>query len=125
MHTLSTKIRSYILLLISAIIAVTVISGFAIVWMQQQISRTAQKSQEAESHLTEIVRRLGYLDEKIAAIHQPTMLQAKVAASLRPSMDSQVVWVQEDESRAGRSYTTLEPASNAGEMAFINLRKRR
>ena len=125
MHTLSTKIRSYILMLITAMIAVTVVSGFAIVWMQQQISRTAQKSQETESHLAEIVRKLGYLDEQIAAIHQPTMLQAKVAATLRPSTENQIVWVQEDKSRAGRRYATLQPYSNAGEIAFINLRKRR
>ena len=125
MHTLSKKTRSHILMLIIAIIAITVVSGFAIVWMQQQISRTAQKSKEVEYQITEIVRKLGYLDEQIAKIHQPTMLQAKVATTLRPSIENQIVWVQEYKTRTGHRYTTLEPYSNAGEMAFLNLRKRR
>ena len=125
MYHLSIKIRSYILLLVTAMIATTVVSGFAIVWMQQQIARTAQKSQDAEFRLTEIVRKLGYLDEQIATIHQPNMLQAKVAATLRPSMDSQIVWVQEDRTRTGHKYTTLTPYSNAGEIAFASLRNRR
>ena len=104
-------------------IAITVISGFAIVWMQQQIARTAEKSQEAEIRLAEIVRKLGYLDEQIATGHQPTMLQARVAATLRPSLENQMVWVQENATRTKRTYTTLSPYSDA-ELAYIRLNKR-
>lgn len=123
MNTLSKKDRSLILLIVSTMIAITVVSGFAIVWMQQQIARTAEKSQEAEIRLAEIVRKLGYLDEQIATVHQPTMLQARVAATLRPSLESQMVWVQENATRTRRTYTTLTPYSEA-ELAYIRLNKR-
>ena len=68
MNNLSQKARGRIIFFVIAIIAITVASGFAIVWMQQQISRTAKRSQQVESQLAETVRKLRYLDERIAAM---------------------------------------------------------
>lgn len=110
--------------MIVAMIAVTVGSAFAIVWMQQQISRTAQNSNKLESQLAEAVRKLRYLDERIATIHQPVVLQGKVAGLLRPSMDNQIVWVRESNVPTGRAYTPYAasaPYEASNDLAFIDL----
>ena len=120
MNRLSQKTRSHILYLIIAMIVVTVCSGFAIVWMQQQISRTAQRSQQVESEMAEISRRLSYVNEKIATMHQPIVLQSKVSDTLRPSLENQIVWVRELEDVNGRNYATILPYSTSSDLALLN-----
>lgn len=107
-------------------IAVTVVSGFAIVWMQQQISRTALRSQQVESEMAEVSRRLSYVNEKIATMHQPIVLQSKVADTLRPSLENQIVWVRERETLNGRTYATILPYSTSSDpLALFNREDRR
>ena len=65
-----------------------------IVWMQQQINRTAVRCQGIEREMEEVLRKLRYLDERIASFHQPVALQAKVAGRLRPADQNQIVWVR-------------------------------
>lgn len=125
MKRLSLKTRSHILFLVVAMIVVTVFSGFLIVWMQQQISRTAQRSQQVESEMTEIGRKLSYVNEKIATMHQPIVLQSKVADTLRPSLENQIVWVRERETLSGRTYATVLPYSTSSDMAFLNTTAKR
>lgn len=120
MKRLSLKTRSHILFLIVTMIVITVFSGFFIVWMQQQISRTAQRSQQVESEMAEIDRKLSYVNEKIATMHQPIVLQSKVADTLRPSLENQVVWVRERETLSGRTYATILPYSTSSDLAFLN-----
>ena len=120
MNHLSVKTRSYILSLIIAMIVVTVFSGFAIVWMQQQISRTAQSGKEIEFELAEIDRSLSYVDERIATLHQPIVLQSKVADRLRPSLENQIVWVRERTARNKRMYATILPYSTSSGLAFLD-----
>ena len=125
MNNISTKARGRILFFVIAMIAVTVGSGFAIVWMQQQISRTAKRSQEVESQLAETVRKLRYLDERIATMHQPIVLQGKVAGTLRPSLDNQIVWVRESNAPSGRAYALSEPYEASMDLAFLDLNTQR
>ena len=125
MNKISPKTRGRIYFLIVAMIAVTVGSGFAIVWMQQQISRTAQRSQKTEIQLAETVRKLRYLDERIATMHQPVVLQGKVAGTLRPSMDNQIVWVRESNVPTGRAYAVSEPYQVSMDLAFVDLSAQR
>ena len=120
MKRLSLKTRSHILFLIVTMIIITVFSGFFIVWMQQQISRTAQRSQQVESEMAEIDRKLSYVNEKIATMHQPIVLQSKVADTLRPSLENQIVWVRERETLSGRTYATILPYSTSSDLAFLN-----
>ena len=101
-------------------IVVTVFSGFAIVWMQQQISRTAQRSQQVESEMSEISRKLSYVNEKIATMHQPIVLQSKVADTLRPSLENQIVWVRERKALNSRTYATILPYSTSADLALMN-----
>ncbi|MEM8867909.1 MAG: hypothetical protein AAGC73_06545 [Verrucomicrobiota bacterium] len=102
-------------------ILITVCSAFMIVWTQQQITRSAQRSQSLESDMAETVRKLRYLDERIAAIHQPVVLQGKVAGTLRPSVERQVVWVQERKLPEGRAYAVSDPYEATIDLAFVDL----
>ncbi len=125
MNNISQKARGRFLFFVITMIAVTVSSGFAIVWMQQQISRTAKRSQEVESQLAETVRKLRYLDERIATMHQPVALQGKVSGTLRPSLDNQIVWVRESNAPTGRAYALSEPYEASMDLAFLDLNSQR
>ncbi|MGC6424208.1 MAG: hypothetical protein ACON4O_04395 [Lentimonas sp.] len=117
---MSSQTRKQIYLLVVSMIAITVMSAFAIVWMQQQISSTAQNSKENEAVLAETVRKLRYLDERIATMHQPVVLQGKVAGVLRPSMDSQIVWVNERNVDTGRAYALSAPYEVSIDLALLD-----
>lgn len=116
---ISSKTRQRCIALIFTMIAITVGSGFAIVWMQQQISRTAQNSKEIEGQLAEMVRKINYLDERIANIHQPVVLQGKVAGTLRPSLENQIVWVEERNMPSGRVYAIAQPYEVSMDLAML------
>ena len=121
MLKLSDKARKQVTLLILAMITVTVGSAFAIVWMQQQISRTAQSSKHFESQLAETSRKLRYLDERIAGNHQPVVLQGKVAGILRPSVEDQVVFVEERQLATGRAYAVSQPYEVSMGLALLDI----
>ncbi|ADE56076.1 hypothetical protein [Coraliomargarita akajimensis] len=118
---LSLKARSQILLMVVAMIAVAVGSAFGIVWMQQQINRTARNCQKIEREMEETMRRMRYLDERIASVHQPVVLQGRVAGVLRPALESQVVWVREQEITTGRrAYAQAAPYEVGGDLAYTD-----
>ncbi len=121
MFKMSSKTRQRVVALIFTMIVVTAGSAFSIVWMQQQISRTAQNSKELESQLAETVRKLRFLDERIAGYHQPVVLQGKVAGVLRPSVEDQVVWVQERQLATGRTYAVSQPYEVSMDLALLDL----
>ncbi len=118
----SNNTRQWFLLLIIAMIATTVTSAFAIVWIQQQINRTARSSVLLENELAEMVDKLRYLDERISKFHQPVVLQGKIAGRLRPATDRQVAWVAERNAPNGRVYVYSEPYKVSTDLAFINLK---
>ncbi|MGB0334698.1 MAG: hypothetical protein ACPGGN_05035 [Opitutales bacterium] len=117
----SPKNRRRVATLIFTLILVTVGSAFSIVWMQQQISRTAQNSKQFESKLAETARKLRFLDERIAGYQQPVVLQGKVAGVLRPSLEDQIVWVQERQLASGRTYTVSQPYEVSMDLALLDL----
>lgn len=120
MKRVSPKTKSQIVFLIATMIVIVVSSAFSIVWIQQQISRTAQRSQQVESEMAEIGRKLNYVNEKIATMHQPIVLQSKVANTLRPSLENQIVWVRERETLSGRNYATILPYTTSSDLALLN-----
>lgn len=117
---LSPTARSRSIALVVLMSAITLGSGFAIVWTQQQISRTAQNAKETEADLAEIVRKISFLDQRIATLHQPVVLQGKVAGSLRPSMENQIVWVREREMGDGRAYAVSAPYEASIDLAMLD-----
>jgi len=122
---LSYQFRKRSALIVIAMIAVTTGSAFAIVWMQQQISRTARSTNQLEADLAEMVRKIDYLDERIASLHQPVVLQGKVAGSLRPSLENQVVWVREREMPSGRAYAVARPYEVSLDLAMLEVDRAR
>ena len=122
---MSSQSRKQIYMLVISMIAITVMSAFSIVWMQQQISRTAQNSKENEAKFAETVRKLRYLDERIATMHQPVVLQGKVAGVLRPSMDNQIVWVNEQNVATGRAYALSAPYEVSIDLALLDFESNR
>jgi hypothetical protein len=121
MLNLSTKTSKQVATLIFAMAVITVGSAFAIVWMQQQIARTAQTSQGLEKELAETSRKLRFLDERIAGFHQPIVLQGKVAGILRPSVENQVVFVEERQLATGRRYAVAQPYEVSMDLALLDL----
>ncbi len=89
----------------------TLVSAFAIVWMQQKISRTANYTAQLETCLETKINKLRYLDEKISKSHQPIVLQSRVAGFLRPAKDLQIHWVAEREGLQGRVYSDASASS--------------
>ena len=120
MLKLSSKARKQVIALIFTMVAVIVGSAFAIVWIQQQISRTAQNSKVLEFQLAETSRKLRYLDERIAGDHQPVVLQSKVAGVLRPAVEDQVVFVQEQQLAGGRAYAVSQPYEVSMDLALLD-----
>lgn len=118
---MSKTSRARVYLTIVAMITITMCSAFMILWAQQQISRSAQRSQGLETHLAETMRKLRYLDERIAALHQPVVLQGRVAGSLRPSVEKQIVWVEERKLPKGRVYAISDPYVASIDLAFVDL----
>lgn len=116
---ISTKTRARCLALIVIMVAITVGSAFAIVWTKQQISRSAQVSKQVEADLAEMVRKIGFLDQRIATMHQPVVLQGKVAGTLRPSMENQIVWVRERKLADGRAYAVAAPYEVTTDLAML------
>ena len=104
MFKISVSIRKKAIPLILLMVVIALSSAFYIVWVQQQISRTAQSSKLLEADLAESSRKLRYTDERIARSHHPVVLQSKVTCNLRPLVKKQVVFVREREHAAGRSY---------------------
>lgn len=107
-------------MLIFLIMLATLGSAFSVLWMQQQISLTAQRTKQIEVDFYESCRKLRYLDERIASFHQPVFLQAKVTGVLRPSDENQVVFVQEREMVTGRSYAVSQPYEVSMDLALLD-----
>ena len=108
-----------LLSVISAVILITVISAFAIVWLQQQISRTAQMTKGVELELSETMRKVAHLDALIAARHQPAFLQGQVMGALRPVREEQIVWVNSQKHMDGWTYTHYKPYRSSSNLASL------
>ena len=117
-----STIRSSFLILISSIISVVALGAFSVVWLQQEINQTARSSLILDDQLGDIISKIRYLDEKISKFHQPVVLQGKVAKSLRPSKESQVVWIRERDNLQSRRYAHVTPYRGANNLAYYNLK---
>ena len=117
-----STIRSSFLILVSSVIFVVVAGAFSVVWLQQQINQTARSSLVLDNQLGDTIDKIRYLDEKISKFHQPVVLQGKVATSLRPSKENQVVWISERGSLRGHIYAHATPYRGANNLAYFNLK---
>ena len=78
--------------------------SFSLLWIQHEVSKVAKQTVLLEKRHQEMLRKLDYLDERIANAHQPIVLQSKVSNRLVPIMDDQIVWVETTATGAGSAY---------------------
>ena len=104
---------------VMVICLLTVIGGgsFSLLWIQHEVSKVAKQTVLLEKRHQEMLRKLDYLDERIANAHQPIILQSKVSNRLVPIMDKQIVWVESTSSGAGSAYVN---AQNSQSEVFRN-----
>lgn len=88
----------------------TIVGGgsFSLLWIQHEVSKVAKQTVLLEKRHQEMLRKLDYLDERIANAHQPIVLQSRVSRRLAPILDKQIVWVETATSEAGSTYVNVQ-----------------
>tara|TARA_E500000178_G_C16672991_1_gene595914 strand:- start:286 stop:573 length:288 start_codon:yes stop_codon:yes gene_type:complete len=84
--------------------------SFSLVWIQHEIASVAQQTVLLEKRHQEMMRKLNYLDERIAQAHQPIALQTKVSHQLAPVDEQRIVWVERTATEAGAVYVDAQTA---------------
>lgn len=67
--------------------------ALGVVWLRQQISRTAESCMEKEKELVILQRKNIYLQSAIAHVHNPEYLKERVGGKLSVPSKKQIVWV--------------------------------
>ena len=95
---------------VMVICLLTVVGGgsFSLLWIQHEVSKVAKQTVLLEKRHQEMLRKLDYLDERIANAHQPIVLQSKVSNRLVPILDKQIVWVESTATGAGSAYVNAQ-----------------
>jgi hypothetical protein len=86
MHPLTVSLSLLILL-------VAGFGGMSVVWMRTKISQSADRISQVETEQKKVNRRLQDIGAKIAESHTPEVLKAGIPASVRPSLQEQIIWV--------------------------------
>ena len=93
------------------VLAVITVSGcLGLLWLRQKIELTAQATRDLEFEITKEERRLQFVDNRIAGIHQPQYLEKQIARhglNLRPPRADQIVYMD--------GYPQYQPESPAEE----------
>ncbi len=112
--------RTFTYLTVLCVLIICGASGIGMVWMRQQISRTADRIRTTEQQIAEVERRVRFLDERIAASTQPRNLQARVANRLRPAREDQLVFIQEHYSGDAYVYAVRDAFEVSVDLALLN-----
>jgi tRNA G37 N-methylase TrmD len=112
--------RTFTYLTILCVLVICGASGIGMVWMRQQISRTADRIRTTEQQIAEVERRVRFLDERIAASTQPRNLQARVANQLRPAREDQLVFIQERYTGDTYVYAVRDAFEVSADLALLN-----
>jgi len=75
------------------ILVVAGFGGMSVVWLRTKIAQSAERISQVEIEHKKINRRLQDVDAKIAESHTPEVLKAGIPASVRPSLQEQIIWV--------------------------------
>lgn len=95
---------------VMVVFILTIVGGgsFSLLWIQHEVSKVAKQTVLLEKRHQEMLRKLDYLDERIANAHQPIVLQSRVSNRLAPIIDKQIVWVETTNSEAGSTYVNAQ-----------------
>ncbi len=94
MKTHNTLFNCTCAALVALIIVTAGAGSLGVVWMRQQITRSANRIKTVERDLAESNRKNAYLAAKVAQAHNPEFLRARVGTALAAPKDKQVVWVR-------------------------------
>ncbi len=92
-----------------AIFIVSLSGSFGLIWMRDQIARTASSCARMELTLKELERDNGRLSAQIARAHQPAYMQAQMPAGMTPTPEARVVWVEAPRHRTAPRSPVAEP----------------
>lgn len=73
--------------------------ALGLVWLRQQISRTAKSCIAKEKEIAIAQRKNSYLHSKIAQIHNPEYLKEQLESKFALPCKKQIVWMNSDEVR--------------------------
>lgn len=105
------------------ILMLSAAGGLSIVWMRQQISRSAASIMAKENELAGIERKISYLDSKIATLHRPEALKARakyVNLGLISPGERQIVYLIPRSNGAPVWSNTSEPYMDSIELALLD-----
>ena len=75
------------------ILVVACFGGISVVWMRTKIAQSAKRITQMQSEQAKVHLSLQDIDAKIAESHTPEVLKAGIPASVRPSLQEQIIWV--------------------------------
>lgn len=91
-----------------SVLLTTCLGSFSLVWIQHEIASVAEQTVRLEKRHQEMMRKLNFLDERIAQAHQPMALQTKVSQRLVPVDERRIVWVETTATEAGAVYVDAQ-----------------
>ncbi len=103
---------------------VCAVGALGVVWVRGQIALTAEHTKGLEHRLVKTERKHQYLASRIAEVHQPSYLKARVAGVLDVPLEHCVVWADLPASakETGRTQTKtpfVEPFTLSLDLAFL------
>lgn len=91
--------------------------ALGIVWLRQQISKTAESCLEKEKELIILERKNVHLRSKIAHMHNPEYLKEKLTAKLTQPSKKQIVWMDTNQDKTKMRHLA---AKSKDRQTFIN-----
>ncbi len=106
------------LFLLGIFLAVSLFGGLSQVWIQRQISRTADLIEQHERTLRDLERKNRYLGARLAEAHRPDELIRRAGNDLRQPDWKQIVQVERAYDADGNRVVRLVPYGRPMEVAF-------
>ena len=75
------------------ILVVACFGCMSVVWMRTKIAQSAKRINQMQIEQSKIELSLQDIAAKIAESHTPEVLKAGIPASVRPSLQDQIIWV--------------------------------
>ena len=91
-----------------SLLLTTCVGSFSLMWIRYEIASVAQQTVRLEQQYQEMLRKLNYLDERLAQAHQPIALQTKVSQQLVPVDERRIVWVETKATPASGAYVDAQ-----------------
>lgn len=103
------------LVVLSLIVFLFITGGaLGVVWLRQQISRTAERCIAKEKELVIVQRKNAYLRTTIAQVHNPEYLKERLGAKLMVPSNKQIVWMNSDEAKLRMRHLAAKSKNGQG-----------